>query len=305
MGIKLTILGYNAAIPTAKANPTAQLLNINESCYLIDCGEGTQIQLRKAKIKLSKINTIFISHMHGDHLFGLIGLISTLELLGRENPLHIYGPKGIKQFITFQQEATSSYNKLKLVFHELESKQSEKIYEDKKVEVFTIPLIHRMYTNGFLFKEKLKSRRLNIDTINKYPEIEICDYENLKNGRDFALSNGEVIKNEVLTHDPEKTISYAFCSDTAYNEKVIPIINEVNLLYHEATFKEDKIKLAKQTGHSTASQAAEIAKKANVKKLVLGHFSNRYKDPKEVYEEAKAIFENTIWLNQLEELDIE
>ncbi|MFA9290445.1 MAG: ribonuclease Z [Solirubrobacteraceae bacterium] len=305
MGIKLTILGYNAAVPSSRANPTSQVIEVDDNFYLLDCGEATQLQLRKAKIKFTKINTIFISHLHGDHVYGLIGLISTFELLGREKPLTIFGPKGIKEFISLQQNLTSSHRNIELIFHELSSTKSEKIFEDKKIEVFTIPLQHRIYTNGYLVKEKTKKRKLNQEEIIKYPEITICDYQNIKNGLDFTLSSGNIIPNNQLSFPPVKSKSYAFCSDTTYLESIIPIIENVDLLYHEATFKDDKKELAKITGHSTSIQAAEIAKKANVKKLVLGHFSNRYKNPRELVEEAQTIFPNTIFLEQLQEYKIE
>ncbi len=305
MGIKLTILGYNAAVPSSRANPTSQVIEVDDNFYLLDCGEATQLQLRKAKIKFTKINTIFISHLHGDHVYGLIGLICTFELLGREKPLTIFGPKGIKEFISLQQNLTSSHRNIELIFHELSSTKSEKIFEDKKIEVFTIPLQHRIYTNGYLVKEKTKKRKLNQEEISKYPEINICDYQNIKNGLDFTLSSGNIIPNNQLSFPPVKSKSYAFCSDTTYLESIIPIIENVDLLYHEATFKDDKKELAKITGHSTSIQAAEIAKKANVKKLVLGHFSNRYKNPRELVEEAQTIFPNTIFLEQLQEYKIE
>lgn len=291
--MKLTILGCHSATPRISAHPTSQLLEIKNHLFLIDCGEGTQVQLRKYKIKFSKIKRIFISHLHGDHVFGLIGLISTFRLLNRETEMHIYGPKGIKEFIVNQLKLTESYAKYPIEFHELTSKKSELIYEDKKVEVYTIPLSHRIYTNGYLFKEKMGERKLNIPSINKYTEIEVCDYQNLKNGRDYTLKNGEVLSNESLTLKPSKPLSYAFCSDTEYKPNIVPIIKDVELLYHETTFLNDKKELAKTTKHSTAKEAAEIAKQANVSKLIIGHYSSRYKDIQAFKTEAQAVFENT------------
>ncbi|MFV0305196.1 MAG: ribonuclease Z, partial [Moheibacter sp.] len=267
MSLKLTILGFNSAIPKKKSAPTAQLLEIANRHFLIDCGEGTQVQLRKAKAKFSKINYIFISHLHGDHVFGLIGLISTLQLLGKETPLKIFGPKGIEDFIMNQLRHTQSNCSFEINFIELSNTTSELIFEDKKVEVHTIPLNHRIYTNGYLFKEKQKPRKLNIDAIRNYPEIEICDYENLKRGKDFQQEDGTIISNEILTFQPEKSLSYAFCSDTRYKPDIIPIIENVDLLYHEATFLHELKEMANYTGHSTAQEAATIAKKANVGKL--------------------------------------
>lgn len=286
-------MGFNSAIPKKKSAPTAQLLEIANRYFLIDCGEGTQVQLRRAKAKFSKINHIFISHLHGDHVFGLIGLISTLQLLGKETPLKIFGPKGIQDFIMNQLRHTQSNCSFEIDFIELEGKTSIKIFEDEKVEVYTIPLDHRVYTNGYLFKEKPKKRKLNIEAVQQYPEILTCDYDNLKNGRDFVTESEEIIPNEKLTLDPDPSRSYAFCSDTRYKPDIVPIIQGVDLLYHESTFLSDLQDMADYTGHSTAKEAATIAKDAHVGKLILGHFSNRYHDLNVMLDEAKPIFENT------------
>ncbi|APD05568.1 ribonuclease Z [Flavobacteriaceae bacterium UJ101] len=294
MSFKLTILGCNAATPTSNSYPTAQYLQFAERYFLIDCGEGTQVQLRKYKAKFNKIHHVFISHLHGDHFFGLIGLISTFQLLGRVADLHIYGPKGIKEIIEVQLRLTQSYKTYTIYYHELESKESELIFKDDLVEVHTIPLKHRVYCNGYLFKEKLKKRKVNMEAVSQYSEIEICDYQNLKNGKDYVLESGAVIQNEKLTLDPPKPLSYAFCSDTSFNPTIIPLIENVDLLYHEATFLEDKKSLAQKTGHSTALEAAQIAQKSNVKKLILGHYSNRYSDLNDFKEEAQKVFENVV-----------
>lgn len=304
MSAKLTILGYNSAIPTIKNSPTAQFLEMAERHFLIDCGEGTQVQLRKAKAKFAKINHIFISHLHGDHCFGLVGLISSFQLLGREKPLHIYAPVGIKELVETILRITETNKAFELIYYESSGKKSELIFEDQKVEVYTIPLHHRIYCNGYLFREKPKERHLNMQEIAKYPEIEICDYHNLKKGKDFVLSDGYVLKNEQLTIEAEPPVSYAFCSDTRYSESVIPITKGVDLLYHESTFLEDKKDLAKYTGHSTALEAATIAKKAEVKKLILGHFSNRYDDYTLFLNEAKSVFENSHLPQLLETIEI-
>ncbi len=293
MSLKVTILGCHSATPRISTHPTSQLLEIQNRFFLIDCGEGTQVQLRKYKIKFSKIKHIFISHLHGDHVFGLVGLISTFRLLNRDTKLHIYGPKGIKEFIVTQLRLSQSFAGYPIEFHELTSTESELIYEDKKVTVHTIPLTHRIYTNGFLFREKIGDRKLNISAIKKYIEIEICDYQNLKNGKDFELENGEIIANENLTSKPSKPFSYAFCSDTSYKENIVPIIKNVDLLYHETTFLNDKKNLAKTTKHSTAREAAKIAKLANVDKLIIGHYSSRYKDIETFKTEAQEVFQNT------------
>ncbi|MPL55961.1 Ribonuclease BN [bioreactor metagenome] len=304
MSTYLTILGFNSAIPTVKSAPTAQFLEMEERCFLIDCGEGTQVQLRKAKAKFSKINHIFISHLHGDHVFGLPGLISSFRLLGRETPLHVYGPKGIKEMMETIFRITETHQGFEVIFHELSSKKSEKVFEDNRVEVFTIPLDHRIYCNGYLFKEKPKERHLNMQEISKYPEIEICDYHNLKRGKDIHLSDGYILKNENLTKPAEPSVSYAFCSDTRYLESIIPIIKNVDVLYHESTFLHDLKKMADYTGHTTALEAAKIARKANVKKLILGHFSNRYHDLSVFLNEACEIFPETYLPEQLEAVKI-
>ncbi|MBS1571882.1 MAG: ribonuclease Z [Bacteroidetes bacterium] len=302
MNTKLTILGFNSAIPTINSSPTAQLLEISERHFLIDCGEGTQVQLRKAKAKFSKINHIFISHLHGDHCFGLPGLISSFRLLGRETPLNVYGPKGIKEMLETIFRLSETNKGFEIVYHELNSKNSEKIFEDNKVEVYTIPLEHRIYCNGYLFVEKPKERHLNMDEISKYPEIQSCDYHQLKKGKNFILKDGFELKNETLTTNPTPSVSYAFCSDTRYSEKIIPIIKKVDLLYHESTFLHDLKEMADYTGHSTALEAATIAKKAEVGKLVLGHFSNRYLDTSVFQVEARTVFENSFVPTILQEI---
>ncbi|TDD95908.1 ribonuclease Z [Flavobacterium cellulosilyticum] len=291
--MNLTILGCYAATPRTYTNPTSQVLEIRNRLFLIDCGEGTQVQLRKNKIKFSKINRIFISHLHGDHFFGLVGLVSTFMLLNRTADLHIYGPKGIKEIIKLQLKYSNSWPNYGLFFYELESKESEIIFEDDKVIVKTIPLKHRVYTNGFLFQEKIKERKLNLDAVQSY-EIEKCYYQNIKNGKDITLDDGRCIENHKLTFDPVPPMSYAFCSDTMYDESIIPIINEVNVLYHESTFLDSEEALAGKTMHSTAKEAAKIALKANVKQLILGHYSTRYENIEIFKEQAETIFPNIL-----------
>jgi len=292
MSIQLTILGYHSATPRVNSHTTSQLLEINNHHFLIDCGEGSQVQMRKHKVSFAKINHIFISHLHGDHFYGLIGLISTFGLLNRKKELHIYGPKGLKEIIELQLRITQSRAVFPIVYHELTNTKSDLIFEDKKVSVYTIPLKHRIYTNGFLFKEKIGLRKLNITAVNEYPEIEICDYHNIKNGKDYLLKNGNTIKNETLTLPPPKPASYAFCSDTAFLPSIVKLIKGVDTLYHEATFLSDRQDLAIKTGHSTAKEAAQIAKLAQVKRLILGHFSSRYKDLSVFEKEATQMFSN-------------
>ena len=289
--MKLQILGCYSATPRAFTNPTAQVLEIKGHLFLIDCGEGTQVQLRRQKVKFSRIKHIFISHLHGDHFFGLPGLLSTFRLLGRDTEVHIYGPKGIKLAVTTMLKVGQAWTNYPLLFHELSANESELIMEDEKVEVFTIPLKHRVYTNGFLFREKIGERKLDIDAVLNF-NIDTCYYQNIKKGKDIVLDSGEQIANERLTSDPPPPKSYAFCSDTSYNEDVIPLIANVNLLYHESTFLEQHHEMAAQTGHSTAKQAATIADMANVDTLILGHYSTRYKDLELFRNEANTVFAN-------------
>ncbi|OAD45006.1 ribonuclease Z [Polaribacter atrinae] len=293
MSISLTILGCHSATPRKNAFPTSQYLEINNSHFLIDCGEGTQRQMRKYKVGFSKINHIFITHLHGDHFYGLVGLLATFGILNREKELHIYGPKGIKEVTLLQLKISQSHAKYKMIFHELTSKESQLIFEDDKVSVRTIPLNHRVYTNGYLFAEKETSRKLNMLNISGYPEIDKADYLNIKAGRDVVLPSGEVVSNLELTIAPKKPLSFAFCSDTCYKPDIVPIIKDVDLLYHEATFLADREDLAKKTKHATTKQAAEIAKQANAKQLIIGHYSGRYKDISVFKQEAQEIFKNT------------
>lgn len=289
--MKLHILGCYSATPRTFTNPTSQVLEIRNHLFLIDCGEGTQVQLRKHRIKFSRIKHIFISHLHGDHFFGLPGLISTFRLLGREAELHIYGPKGIKEAVTLLLKLGDSWTNYPLLFHELESNESEVLFEDGKVRVKTIPLNHRIYTNGFLFEEKPVPRNLNIDAINHH-SIDRSQFNNIKNGKDVILDSGETIPNRMLTFAPPLTKTYAFCSDTAYDESIIPLIEKTDLLYHESTFLISEEHLCARTKHSTAIQAATIASKAGVGKLILGHYSTRYKSIELFKEEANQVFDN-------------
>jgi ribonuclease Z len=289
--MKLHILGCYAATPRTLTNPTSQVLEIENHLFLIDCGEGTQVQLRKNKIKFSRIERIFISHLHGDHFFGLPGLISTFRLLGREKDLHIYGPKGIQEAITLLLKLGNSWTNYKLIFHELSSKKSEVIFEDTKVKVKTIPMDHRIYTNGFLFSELPGERKLNVLATSKH-KIDKAYFRSIKKGKDIKLEDGSVIANSELSLDPPRPKHYAYCSDTGFNRDLIPLIKKVDMLYHESTFLESEAHLAKKTKHSTAIEAATIAKEAKVFRLILGHFSTRYKSIQPFKEEATKVFNN-------------
>ncbi|MGM0390361.1 MAG: ribonuclease Z [Bacteroidota bacterium] len=289
--MKLTILGCYAATPRTFTNPTSQVLEINNHLFLIDCGEGTQVELRRNKVKFSNIRHIFISHLHGDHSYGLVGLVSTFRLLNREAELHVYGPKGIKEIITLQLKLSNSWTNYPLYFHELEGKESKLLYEDDKVTVETIPLRHRIYTNGFLFKEKIGPRKLLINKAVEY-NIDVSLYKSLKMGKDVVSNDGKTIPNNLVTADPEPPKSYAYCSDTVYYPEIVPQIKEATVLYHESTFLEVNQELAEPTRHSTAKQAAMIAKQARVKTLILGHYSTRYGNINLFKEEALTVFDS-------------
>ncbi len=288
--MKLTVLGCYSATPRTNAHPTAQVLEIKNHLFLIDCGEGTQVQVRKHHIKFSRIRRVFISHLHGDHVFGLIGMISSFALLHRKKELHVYGPKGIKKLITTQLKLTKSWVDFPLYFHELESKQPELIFEDEKLSVTTIPLNHRIYCNGYLFREKEGDRKLLIDKVKQH-NIEVALYNNLKKGKDVILDDGTRIRNEELTAPPPSPMSYAFCSDTQYKPDIIPQLKSVTALYHESTFQEDHLDLCEITKHSTAKQAALIAREAEVGTLILGHYSSRYKSLNGFKAEAETVFD--------------
>ncbi|HAT63223.1 MAG TPA: ribonuclease Z [Flavobacteriaceae bacterium] len=288
--MKLTILGCHSATPRAYHNPTSQVLEMKGHMFLIDCGEGTQIQLRRNKVKFSRIKHIFISHLHGDHFFGLVGLISTFRLLGREAELHVYGPNGIKEAITLQLKLGNSWTNFPLLFHELEGSESQQIFEDETLTVTTIPLNHRVYTNGFLFQEKEGERKLNIEAAVK-AKIDHSYFSKLKQGFDVKNREGDTIENAQVTFPPESPKSYAFCSDTLYYPAIVPQITNSTVLYHEATFLKSHEDLCEKTKHSTAAQAGLIAKAAQVGTLILGHYSGRYADLNAFKEEAQQHFD--------------
>jgi ribonuclease Z len=290
---ELTILGCSSATPTSQRNPTAQLLNIAERFFLIDCGEATQIQLRKYKIKFQRINHIFISHLHGDHYLGLIGLLSSMHLLGRTVDLNIYCPPELKEIIDLQFSYSQTYLKFNINYHFYNYVNNDLIFEDDKVEVRTIVLNHRIPCCGFVFTEKPLLSHILKGKLEMY-QIPVEQIMAIKKGEDFITESGETIQNKLLVTDKMKPRSYAYCSDTCYDEGIIEFIKGVTLLYHEATFMNDMLLRAKETFHSTALQAATIAQKAEVKTLMIGHYSARYKDLQPLLAEAKSIFKNTI-----------
>lgn len=294
MKFEITILGVNAAYPAHGRIPTAQFLNIHEKCYLIDCAEGTQARMSAYKVKRSKINHIFISHMHGDHILGLPGLLGSLALQGRTEPLHIFCPFGLKEFM----EAHLKYSYIEetafpIHYTVLNPNKSELIFENEEITVHTIPLYHNIPTTGFLFKEKPAPRKMRKEKIKAY-NIPFQSINGIKMGNDFTLANGKVIPNSELTLAPPPPRSYAFCSDTAYNEKILPLIEGVDLLYHEATFGHDLVEqVAEYPYHSTTVQAGTIALKAKVKRLLIGHFSPRYVNLKPLLAETRTVFEQS------------
>ncbi|MEN8666186.1 MAG: ribonuclease Z [Flavobacteriaceae bacterium] len=290
--MKLSILGCYAATPRTLTNPTAQVLEVKNHLFLLDCGEGTQVQLRKLKIRFSKINHIFISHLHGDHFFGLPGLVATFRLLGRVNPLHIYGPKGIKEAVTLLLKLGDSWTQYPLHFHELTSPSPELIFEDEKLSVTTIPLDHRIYTNGFLIAEKEGPRKLDVQAVSHHG-VDRCYFQNIKDGKDVPNASGNLVPNRELSMDPPAPKRYAYCSDTAYFPEIVPQIKGVDALYHESTFLESELALATKTKHATAKQAAHIAAAAGVGQLILGHYSTRYEKIALFKEEASEVFPKT------------
>ena len=289
---ELLILGSSAATPTVNRNPTAQLLNIAERFFLIDCGEGTQMQLRKYKARFQSINHIFISHLHGDHFYGLPGFLASMHLLGRKNELIVYGPNELEEVITMIHKHSDTYLSYPIKFIHTQHLTKQLIFEDEKVEVYSLPLKHRIAATGFLFKEKSLPRNIDKFKLEKL-NVSFAEIHKLKQGFDAIDNDGNLIKNSQLTIDPPKQRSYAFCSDTKFFEELAQDIKDVELLYHESTFLEDKKDRAKQTFHSTAKQAAQMAVLANAQQLILGHFSARYGNLEEFLDEAKPIFANT------------
>ena len=292
----MTILGSSSALPTLNRFPTSQVVNLNEKLYLIDCGEGTQIQLQKYGIKAGKINYIFISHLHGDHIFGLPGLISTMALGGKKGVLHIFSHSDLKLMMDPLLAFMNETDDFKVIYHPLNFRSRAVIYEDLKLTIESFPLKHRIPCCGFLFREKKHELHLKGDQI-EYLNVPIRDRVQIKGGADWVKSDGTKIPNRDLTFPADPARSYAFCTDTVPRRQIIPILKEVDLLYHEATFCEDLKELALKTFHTTAKQAAELAFEAGVRKLIIGHFSSRYKNERPLVDEARAIFQNTFPAN--------
>lgn len=288
---ELTTLGTGAALPARGRHPTAQLLNVHEGLYLIDCGEGTQERLREAGVNFQRIEHAFISHLHGDHFFGLVGLISSMHLMGRKSVFHLHGPADLKEIIELQLRASGTYLRYPLHFHPIVPESGIVIHEDARVTVTSLKMKHRIPCSGFVFREKQAPRGLRSETLHLIPHFK---RNAIKQGDDLVFPDGTRYANADLTTDPPAQRAYAYCSDTAYDRELIPFIRNIDLLYHEATFTRMLSARAKETAHSTAEQAATLAREAGVEQLMLGHFSSRYKGPEDLLKEALEIFSNTI-----------
>lgn len=290
--MKLTILGSSSALPTSERNPSAHVLNVHERFFLIDCGEGTQLQLRKARIRLGKINHIFISHLHGDHVFGLYGLLSTFSLMGRANPLHLYAPENYGSMLNSHLADFDIHLNFEIAFHGLAGKDPIRILDDKYLTVTSFPLNHRIETFGFVFREKQADRNIIKESIEKY-RIPLANIRAIKKGEDFICEDGTLVRNSEITIPPPEPLSFAYCSDTKYFKRLASYVKGVTMLYHEATFDSSRKDLAGITGHSTSADAATVALEAGAGTLIIGHFSARYKSLSEILSEAREIFPAT------------
>lgn len=293
----LNILGCGSALPTIRHNASSQVINLRDKLYMIDCGEGTQLQMRKMKIKFSRLNHIFISHLHGDHSLGLPGLVSTLGMLGRMGDLFIYGPAEVGEYVQVIEKLFCQGSPFQMKFQAVDTNNYNLVMEDRSVSVYSLPMKHRVPCCGYLFVEKERSPHIIREMIDFY-KIPISKIELIKQGADFVTEEGEVIPNKILTRPAEPAKRYAYCSDTAFFPKIIPYIEGVDLLYHEATFLEADSARAYETFHSTTKQAASIARDAQVKKLLIGHYSARYIDLLPLEKEARSIFHNTLLANE-------
>ncbi len=295
--MKVTVIGCGSALPTMRHNNAAQVVEVDGHLYLIDCGEGTQVWLRRSKLAFSRLSAIFISHIHGDHVFGLIGLISSFNLLDRDKPLHVFAPKELEDFLALQMKMFCRDMGFEVIFHAVDTTKKQVIYEDEKVCVKSLPLNHRMPCSGFIFSEKQKLPHINRKMVDFYhvPNYKLND---IKNGMDFVAEDGEIVPFTQLTTPAEKPKSYAYCSDTKYIPDLYKQLEEVDVLYHEATYANDRKDQAAKYYHSTAEEAAKVARDADVERLYIGHYSQRYNDESVLLEEAKKVFENTYLTNE-------
>ena len=293
----INILGCGSALPTTRHLATSQIVDLRDKLYMIDCGEGTQVQMRRMRVRFGRLAHIFISHLHGDHCFGLPGLISTLGMLGRTGELVVHGPKEVETYLRPVMDLFCRGMEFEVRFNPVDTRSHSLVMEDRSLSVYSIPLKHRVPTCGYLFAEKPKEAHI-IREMTDFYQVPVRCMKDIKQGQDYVTPEGEVVPNSRLTRPAAPPKRYAFCSDTAYNRSIIPIIEGADLLYHEATFAECDLARAKETFHSTARQAAEIARDAHVKRLVIGHYSARYEDLSELHREAEAVFPGTILGNE-------
>lgn len=293
----INILGCGSALPTTRHLAASQIVDLRDKLYMIDCGEGTQVQMRRMRVRFGRLAHIFISHLHGDHCFGLPGLISTLGMLGRTGELVVHGPKEVETYLRPVMDLFCRGMEFEVRFNPVDTRSHSLVMEDRSLSVYSIPLKHRIPTCGYLFAEKPKEAHI-IREMTDFYQVPVRCMKDIKQGQDYVTPEGEVVPNSRLTRPAAPPKRYAFCSDTAYNRSIIPIIEGADLLYHEATFAECDLARAKETFHSTARQAAEIARDAHVKRLVIGHYSARYEDLSELHREAEAVFPGTILGNE-------
>lgn len=293
----INILGCGSALPTTRHLATSQIVDLRDKLYMIDCGEGTQVQMRRMRVRFGRLAHIFISHLHGDHCFGLPGLISTLGMLGRTGELVVHGPKEVETYLRPVMDLFCRGMEFEVRFNPVDTRSHSLVMEDRSLSVYSIPLKHRIPTCGYLFAEKPKEAHI-IREMTDFYQVPVRCMKDIKQGQDYVTPEGEVVPNSRLTRPAAPPKRYAFCSDTAYNRSIIPIIEGADLLYHEATFAECDLARAKETFHSIARQAAEIARDAHVKRLVIGHYSARYEDLSELHREAEAVFPGTILGNE-------
>lgn len=300
---RVHILGCGSALPTLRHYASSQVIEIRDKMFMVDCGEGTQIQLRRSRLRFTKLSHVFISHLHGDHCFGLIGMISTFSMLGRTAPLHIYAESSLEPMLKSQMDMFCSGLEYNVVFHPIDTTRNEVIYEDRSLTVATIPLAHRVPCCGFLFREKPSLPHIRREMLDVY-EIPISQINNIKNGMDWITPDGVTIPNSRLTLPADPPRSYAYCSDTRYMDDLHKLVKGVSTLYHESTYGKDNIARARTYHHSTAEEAAKVAVAAGVGKLVLGHYSARYENEKILLEEAREIFPNTILAEEMAVINV-
>jgi ribonuclease Z len=300
---KLHILGCGSALPTLRHFPTIQVVECRGKLFMVDCGEGAQLQMRKAGLSFAKISHIFISHIHGDHCFGLIGMLSTFGLLGRTAPVHVYGEPALGPILDFQLKAFCRDLGYEVAFHTIDTTRHAVVYEDRSLTIETLPLAHRLPCCGFLFREKPTLPHIRRDMVDCY-EIPVSQIQNIKNGQDFTLSDGTVIANSRLVTPADPPRSYAYVSDTQYKPELASLLKGVTTLYHEATYGDDNQPMAEKYHHSTARQAAMLATEAGVGKLLLGHYSSRYTDERVLLRQAQEVFAHSLLTNEFDTIDI-